>query len=137
MFLVNSRRDTFRCGLELNPRQSLSRSYGRFFAEFLNASCPDRLSLLDYPTSVGLRYGLINPSERRFSWKPKHADSVRLRRSNRSVLSSIGGFASRSQRFVPLTSSQCRRSGVPSPSRLSWVAAILPDRHTCATVSSV
>jgi len=59
VFLVNSRRDSFAAALEMNLRQSLSRSYGRYFAEFLNASCPDRLSLLDYPTSVGLRYGLI------------------------------------------------------------------------------
>ena len=56
--------------------QSLSRSYGRYFAEFLNASCPDRLGLLDHPTSVGLRYGLMTPSERRFSWKPKQSDSA-------------------------------------------------------------
>ena len=80
MFLVNSRRDTFRCGHQYCYRwQSLSRSYGRFFAEFLNASCPDRLGLLDHPTSVGLRYGLILPSERRFSWKPKQSDSALLR----------------------------------------------------------
>ena len=64
----------------MNPRQSLSRSYGRYFAEFLNASCPDRLGLLDHPTSVGLRYGFIYPSERRFSWKPKQSDSAYLRR---------------------------------------------------------
>ena len=79
MFLVNSRRDSFAAASEINPRQSLSRSYGRYFAEFLNASCPDRLGLLDHPTSVGLRYGFIYPSERQFSWKPKQTD-VALRR---------------------------------------------------------
>ncbi len=64
----------------MTPGQSLSRSYGRYFAEFLNASCPDRLGLLDHPTSVGLRYGLIRPSERRFSWKLKQSDLASLRR---------------------------------------------------------
>jgi hypothetical protein len=38
--------------------ESLSRSYGRFIAEFLNASFPVHLGLLDHPTGVGLRYGL-------------------------------------------------------------------------------
>ena len=40
-------------------RQSLSRSYGRYFAEFLNASSLVHLGLLDHPTGVGLRYGFI------------------------------------------------------------------------------
>ena len=31
----------------------------RFFAEFLDHLSPDRLSLLDLPTCVGLRYGKI------------------------------------------------------------------------------
>ena len=56
--------------------QSLSRSYGRYFAEFLNASCPDHLGLLDHPTGVGLRYDLMCLSERRFSWKLKQSDSA-------------------------------------------------------------
>ena len=37
--------------------QSLSLSYGRYFAEFLNEDSSDHLSLLDSPTCVGLRYG--------------------------------------------------------------------------------
>ena len=43
-------------------RQSLFRSYGRFIAEFLNAISPVRLGLLDHPTGVGLRYGLVHLS---------------------------------------------------------------------------
>jgi hypothetical protein len=42
--------------------QSLFRSYGRYFAEFLNASYPEHLGLLDHPTGVGLRYGLMRLS---------------------------------------------------------------------------
>ena len=38
--------------------RTLFRSYGRFFAEFLEELSPVRLSLLDSTTCVGLRYGL-------------------------------------------------------------------------------
>ena len=62
MFLVNSRLASFVAGGVLRRRQSLSRSYGRFIAEFLNASYPEHLGLLDLSTGVGLRYGLIRPS---------------------------------------------------------------------------
>ncbi len=48
-------------------RQGLSRSYACCFAEFLKRSYPDHLSLLDLPTSVGLRYGTTQLSKRRFS----------------------------------------------------------------------
>ena len=37
--------------------QTLSRSYGRFFAEFLNEDSLVHLGLLDLSTCVGLRYG--------------------------------------------------------------------------------
>ena len=37
--------------------QTLSRSYGRFFAEFLEEDSLVRLGLLDLNTCVGLRYG--------------------------------------------------------------------------------
>ena len=45
--------------------QALSRSYGRFFAEFLEDLSLVRLSLLDSTTCVGLRYGTttLNPNE--------------------------------------------------------------------------
>jgi hypothetical protein len=39
--------------------EALSLSYGRFFAEFLEEQSLVHLSLLDPPTCVGLRYGLI------------------------------------------------------------------------------
>ena len=63
--------------LSLRPRlplarekgQALSRSYGRFFAEFLREVSPVRLGLLDLHTCVGLRYGSITHNYRRFSWK--------------------------------------------------------------------
>lgn len=48
----------FRCGLPNKLGwQSLSRSYGRFFAEFLNEGSSDLLGLLDLSTGVGYRYG--------------------------------------------------------------------------------
>ena len=45
--------------------QALSRSYGRFFAEFLEDLSLVRLGLLDLTTCVGLRYGttMLNPNE--------------------------------------------------------------------------
>jgi len=45
--------------------QTLSLSYGRFFAEFLEDLSLVRLSLLDSTTCVGLRYGtaMFNPNE--------------------------------------------------------------------------
>ena len=43
------------CGLQ--SRQTLSRSYGRLFAEFLNEESLVHLGLLDLSTCVGLRYG--------------------------------------------------------------------------------
>jgi len=39
--------------------QGLSRSYARYFAEFLSSSFLDHLGLLDLPTCVGLRYGRL------------------------------------------------------------------------------
>ena len=67
MFLVNSRQRYFRCGpTTLFPinrdevvGQALSRTYGRFFAEFLNEESPVRLGLLDQSTCVGFRYGCV------------------------------------------------------------------------------
>ena len=52
--------------------QSLFRSYGRFFAEFLSESSLVGLGLLDPSTCVGLRYGrqqhkLISFSSQRFT----------------------------------------------------------------------
>ena len=44
------------CGLDCS-RQTLSRSYGRLFAEFLNEESLVHLGLLDLSTCVGLRYG--------------------------------------------------------------------------------
>ena len=39
--------------------QALLRTYGRFFAEFLEKHSPVRLGLLDLITCVGLRYGVF------------------------------------------------------------------------------
>ena len=47
--------------------QSLFRSYGRFFAEFLNEGSLVGLSLLDSSTGVGLRYGWQQPKLVNFS----------------------------------------------------------------------
>ncbi len=47
--------------------QALSRSYGRFFAEFLEKNSLVRLSLLDSTTCVGFRYGFFFVMLRSFS----------------------------------------------------------------------
>lgn len=60
MFLINSRQEDIRCGLiSEDTRQTLSRSYGRFFAEFLSEVLPVLLGLLALSTCVGLRYGAV------------------------------------------------------------------------------
>ena len=56
VFLLNSRQRNFRCG-RAYARQALSRSYGRFFAEFLNEDSPVPLGLLALSTCGGFRYG--------------------------------------------------------------------------------
>ena len=53
--------------------QSLFRSYGRFFAEFLSEGSLVGLGLLDPSTGVGLRYGrqqhkLTSFSSHHFTW---------------------------------------------------------------------
>ena len=50
-------------------RQALSRSYGCFFAEFLEKQSLVRLSLLDSSTCVGFRYGFLFVMLRSFSRK--------------------------------------------------------------------
>ena len=45
------------CVINTVRGQTLSRSYGRLFAEFLNEESLVRLGLLDLSTCVGLRYG--------------------------------------------------------------------------------
>ncbi len=55
-------------------RQTLSRSYGRCFAEFLEELSPVRLSLLDSTTCVGLRYGSHLFKLRGFSWRALHTN---------------------------------------------------------------
>lgn len=61
-------------------RQSLSRSYGRFFAEFLNASSLVLLGLLDHPTGVGLRYGFIKLWEAMLFLEAQRFRLIRQRR---------------------------------------------------------
>ena len=56
MFLINSWQEYFSCGPS-KERQTLSRSYSRFFAEFLEDLSLVRLGLLALITCVGLRYG--------------------------------------------------------------------------------
>ena len=66
VFLINSCQRNFRCGPHCCG-QALSRSYGCFFAEFLEDHSPVRLGLLDLITCVGLRYGFIYIKLRSFS----------------------------------------------------------------------
>ncbi len=61
----------------LAARLTLSLTYGRFFAEFLEDLSLVRLSLLDQNTCVGLRYGSYVIKLRSFSWKRAPPDSHR------------------------------------------------------------
>jgi len=57
LFIKNSRMGSFAAASR--RRQTLSRSYGRLFAEFLNEGSLVHLGLLDPSTGVGLRYGRL------------------------------------------------------------------------------
>ena len=91
MFLVNSWLGNFNCGPNCLGR-TLSRSYGRFFAEFLGDLSLVRLTLLELNTCVGLRYGPHMFMLRGFSWKrallnllrprPPHFRSARANRAD-------------------------------------------------------
>ena len=56
--------------------QTLSLSYGCFFAEFLEDHSLVRLGLLDLITCVGLRYDSDYPNLRSFSWKSAFFSSI-------------------------------------------------------------
>jgi len=78
VFLVNSRQGYFRCGPRQKRGQALFRSYGRFFAEFLEEQSLVRRGLLDLTTCVGLRYGSQLVMLRGFSWKRVQQNLPRL-----------------------------------------------------------
>ena len=106
--------------LSLRPRfftsgQALSRSYGRFFAEFLNEDSPVPLRLLASPTCGGLRYGRPCHSHRGFSWQHDY-----------------GQFANRSSphRVSMLGTWICLRS---PPTRLDRDNHHPDDLHFCVT----
>ena len=114
MFLINSRLGSF-----VAPRlrgESLSRSYGRFIAEFLNASFPVHLGLLDHPTSVGLRYGLIGLSKRWFSWKQKESDSTPVKEPFGVDAQLIRGICLPESTLYVLHVQSIARSDLPTPS---------------------
>ena len=67
---------------ECTAGQALSRSYGRFFAEFLKDLSLVRLGLLDPTTCVGLRYGTTTFNLRSFS--RKRAPLIRSAEASRS-----------------------------------------------------
>ena len=71
VFLVNSRQRDFSCGPHCCG-QALSRSYGRFFAEFLNEDSLVPLGLLALSTCGGFRYGATCMHLRDISWKALH-----------------------------------------------------------------
>ena len=63
--------------------RSLSRSYGCFIAEFLDASFPVHLGLLDHPTGVGLRYGFSGFSDATVFLEAERDRLARVNPSNR------------------------------------------------------
>jgi len=105
------------CGAKSEGGQSLSRSYGRFIAEFLNASSLVRLGLLDHPTGVGLRYGLEELSKRRFSWKLNESDSPAVRQVIGIGTQLNPGISLRVSTLCTFHVQSIERSGHPSPSR--------------------
>ena len=56
--------------------QTLSRSYGRYIAEFLNEDSLVHLGLLDLSTCVGLRYGRRYTRVRKLFWSALSYESV-------------------------------------------------------------
>jgi hypothetical protein len=56
--------------------QTLSRSYGRCIAEFLNEESLVRLGLLDLSTCVGLRYGRLYTRVWTLFWPAPSQDSL-------------------------------------------------------------
>ena len=69
--------------------EALFRSYGCFFAEFLEDLSLVRLGLLDLITCVGLRYGFSYNNLRSFSWKCARVTPLG-RTSARSTIGSNG-----------------------------------------------
>jgi hypothetical protein len=76
VFLINSRLASL--AASALRRKALFRSYGRFFAEFLNNVSLVHLRLLASPTCVGLRYGCLGFNPRGFSWHQLQLDWVHL-----------------------------------------------------------
>jgi hypothetical protein len=68
----------FSCGSTC-VEQAIFRSYGRYFAEFLEDLSLVRLGLLALITCVGLRYGFSIDKFRRFSWKRAPLDQIQPR----------------------------------------------------------
>ena len=66
-------------------RQSISLSYGRCFAEFLNEGSSVRLGLLAQSTCVGFQYGYNTTNLRSFSWHPAHLPSLPASRELREI----------------------------------------------------
>ena len=120
MFLVNSCQGYFSCG----PRtqyvrgQGLSRTYARFFAEFLRDVSLVRLGLLALTTCVGLRYRPACLNLRGFSWKCAPASSpVRTLDSSRCSeywYPDLPGYPPHNANANPITR---RRYSTPSPHR--------------------
>ena len=79
MFLVNSRLESLAEATLL--WQTLSRSYGRLIAEFLNEDSLVHLGLLDLSTCVGLRYGRLDLLHGKLFWSAWVAQIPRTKRS--------------------------------------------------------
>ena len=114
--------ELFRCGhADFSVWQSLSRSYGRFIAEFLNASFPVHLGLLDHPTGVGLRYGF-----KRLSSATVFLEAERDRRS-RLATGNWDKHSALPRDLPPGINASC----LPRP--VNADALIFPLRHAAST----
>ena len=72
--------------------QTLSRSYGRCIAEFLNEESLVHLGLLDLSTCVGLRYGRRYPRVYRLFWSAPLQEFVLYKRFIRTHCSYLDGY---------------------------------------------
>ena len=126
MFLLNSRQKNFSCGPSCEG-QTLSQSYGRFFAEFLNEESLVPLGLLALFTCVGLRYGINTVNLRSFSW-----EALRLNCTDKNQhFSRDANVAFAALRRICLSqhSFSRKRQTIKTLNPFSFVPPLDPDLH--------
>ena len=114
----------FICSRFKSGGQALSRSYGRFFAEFLGDLSFVRLALLELTTCVGLRYGQVASNLRSFSRKSDLLYLSVLRQTSSLFLR----FAIKS-RFPDLPGNHLQSTNVKSNNAQSILDFVTPSKR--------